>query len=132
MSTSGKYLYTTVGAVAFVPTLTEWEARETGEALDATSGYTAGYEDTDDGVHGVEITIRFLHDPARGAFPPVTKGTILTNFRAFSNSSNATPDYWLPVGIVVDPGRTTRVRGQIEGTYKVRNKGIFYRDGIAG
>lgn len=135
MSTTGKYLSLRTGAgvgTVFAPKLTEWTAEETGEELDATSAASDGYEDTDDGVTGVRISCRCLHDPADGAVPNIGKGQIITDVKAYGNVAQTTAvDYELPVAIVVRPGRAVRVRGQIEITFEVRNKGLFYRDGVA-
>lgn len=135
MSTTGKFLQLRTGAglgTVFVPRTVSWTAQETGEVLDATSAAGDGYEDNDNGVNGVEVSVEILHDTADGAFPTIGKGQLIAGLRCYADRNQTrAADYYLPVGIVSDVSRPVEVRGQIKASFKVRNKGYFERDGVA-
>lgn len=127
---SAKYLSLTSDGIAWVPHITELDCKETGETLDETSAATEGYESWGDGVVGLHITVRGFHIISEGVMPSIGKGTIFDDVIAKGNSGQTTADYFAAEMIVSDPGRTFRVRGQIEFSFTLRSRGPFFRDGV--
>jgi hypothetical protein len=83
-------------------------------------------------MYGFRVEVRGIWDPALdGPFPGFLQGALLTNVLAYSNRSNSTPDYNLPSAIVVEDRQPTEVRGQIQYSFVIENKGIYYRFGVA-
>jgi len=131
LSTSGRYLRATIAGTP-VKGVRSWEVAPGGDVLDASDSDSAPYADVDAGLYECRMTVRGIWDPALdGAFPGFIKGALLTNVAAYSNRNNAQPDFSMPLAMVVNDGQTTAVRGQIEYTFEIGNKGIFYRHGIA-
>lgn len=131
MASSGRYLDLTADGVRWVPYLTEWEARSAGETHDASNASADGFTDTDGGVTGVVITVRAFHRISDGAFPAVRKNLILSNVVAKGNRSQTHPaDFEIAEAIIVECSRPVRIRGQIEITFTLHNKGPFFQDGV--
>lgn len=132
MSTSGRYLRAQVNGTP-VRGVRSWDASPNGDTrLDASDSDSAPYTDSDAGMYGVRLLVRGIWDPAiDGPFPGFLQGAILTAVQAYSNRTNATPDYNLPLAIVTEDAQSAAVRGQIEYSFTIENKGIYYRHGVA-
>lgn len=110
MSVAGSYLEVEVNGVSLADVM-EWTFSESGEALDRTTGSTAGYHKADPGVMRGEGTIRFVQDTSTGFYAVVRARTILTNLKLFLNASDPTPAYQFPEALVLTSGREVRVKG---------------------
>lgn len=131
MSTSGRFLRAQVNGVP-VRGVRDWNATPDGDPkLDASDADSAPYTDSDAGLYGVQLAISGIWDPALdGPFPGFLQGAILTNVYAYSNRTNATPDYNLPLAIVTEDGQAAEVRGQITYNFTICNKGQYFRHGL--
>lgn len=131
MASSGRYLDLTADGIRWVPYVTEWEASSQGETHDASSASSDGYTDTDGGITGVVLRCRAFHRISDGAFPAVRKNLILSNVVAMGNRAQShAADFEIPEAIIVECSRPVRVRGQIEITFTIHNKGAFLQDGV--
>lgn len=132
MSTAARYLRFTVNGVV-VRGVRSWRPSSSGTPrLDASDADSAPYTDTDAGLYGVDIAIEGIWDPARdGPFPGFIQGAEISEVVAWSNRNNTTPDYRLPLAIVVDDATEAEVAGQIVYRFTCANKGIYYRHGVA-
>ena len=110
MSVAGCYLEVEVDGVSLADPM-EWTFTESGEALDRTSGSTAGYHAADPGVMRGEGTIRFVQDTSSGFYAVIRARTLLTNLKLYINSGDPTPAYSFPVALVLSSGREVRVKG---------------------
>jgi hypothetical protein len=130
MSTAGRYMRATVNGVA-LRGLRSFEPTTSGEELDAADADSAPYEDWDASMYGVRLVIRGIWDPATdGVFPGIYKGAILTNVVLWSNRNNSAPDYSIPEAIVTEESTPVEVKGQIQYTCTIRNKGAYSRFGV--
>lgn len=125
MSISGAYLEASINGVA-VNGLHEWEADDSGgDVLDATHGGTGGSTDTDVGCKDLRVTLRMIFDVADGIDVDLRFGTILTSVLLYRHQGDSSPAYELPSAIVVGKPTTVPVRGRIEMTATIKNKGAF-------
>lgn len=131
MSTSARYLRAQVNGVP-IKGVRNWRATPDGDPkLDASDADSAPYTDSDAGLYGVQLAIEGIWDPQLdGPFPGFLQGAILTNVLAYSNRTNSTPDYEIPLAIVTEDGEAAEVRGQIVYNFTICNKGLYKRFGV--
>lgn len=126
MSTSGKWGSGLIGATPVAITgMQEWTVEETGDALDATDAESGGVEDTDVGVIGARISIRGVHKLGSGPFPGMRTGNLISALKLYLNKNTLTSSWDFPSAIIVRCTSSSRVRGQIEWSAELRNKGVY-------
>lgn len=123
MSISGKYLTATVGGTAIDGTHS-WEADHQVDDLDATVGNDGGFTDTDAGCESLSVRVQFYFDLTTGAAAGLRPGTELTNVNLYRVASSDLA-YTIPTAIVVGRTFSAQVRGRLEVTATIKNKGTF-------
>jgi hypothetical protein len=130
MSISGKKLGCKYGGT---PTTLagnhSWQASAKVDELDSTTGADAGYANFDAGVKELTVTIQFYFDVASGVAADLAEGTVLTNLKLYRDLSDTNPAFTLASALVTQFEQKGEVRGKIECTATVKNKGSYvYHD----
>lgn len=129
MSVSGKYLTATVNGNE-QESLHSWSADDSGtDQLDATSNSTGGFTSTDTGCFDLMVELGLWFDIGVSNHLAIQTGTILTDVRLFRAFDDATPAYEIPEAIVVGKPQRVEVRGRIEVTCRIKNRGAWTEDG---
>jgi len=123
MSVSGKFLTAKIGTATIVG-VTEWNAEEDPDVLDATVG-GPGYTDTDTGPGDVRVTMTVLIDTTTGQYAPVRAQTLITNLKLYRIVTDTTPAFTLPAAIVTRSSQRAAARGRVEATIECKNKGVY-------
>ena len=132
MSTAARYLRFTVNGTVVRGVRSMRPSPAGTPRLDASDADSAPYTDTDAGLYGVDIAVEGIWDPARdGPFPGLLQGQEISEVIYYSNRNNVTPDYRLPLAIVVDDATESEVAGQIVYRFTCANKGEYFRHGVA-
>lgn len=125
MSISGSRLRCKINGVT-VAGLHDWEADDSGgDVLDATTGEDGGFTNTDTGCADLKVTLRLYFDITNGIDVVIAFGTVLTNLLLYRHLSDATPAYTIDSAVVIAKPTTVQVRGRVETTVTVKNKGSW-------
>lgn len=125
MSISGSKLACLINGVE-INGLHQWEASDSGtDKLDATTGATGGYTNTDVGCYDLDVTLRLYFDLTAGITVVVYTGDVIENVELFRSASDVTPAFTLPEAIVVSSPETVEVRGKCEITMTIKNRGYY-------
>ena len=128
MSVSGKYIVAKINGT-IVAGVQEWEADETIDQLDGTTGADEGFEADDGGIQRVVVTMNLVQDITTGVYSAVRAGTSITNLTLYRDKDDAQPAFSIPIFRVFQStnrgevrGRVTvRVVGRSYGTYTVND-----------
>lgn len=126
---SGKYLVAVIGGVV-VSGVQDWNAVETSDQLDGTTGADLGYENDDDGISRVEVDFNLVQNLANGAAITLTRGTTIS-LLLYRSAGDALPAFDIPTFKVYSAGTrgavkerfTQAVRGRSKGAYTVNPPG---------
>lgn len=109
---SGKYLTATLGAMATnIDGTHEWQAQESADRIEATTGANNGRAKKDAGVIETRIRVVFYLDIATGLYAFIRAGTVLTDLKLWHDSAALAPVFAISSATVFD----STVRGQVRG-----------------
>ena len=125
MSISGKYLTATIDGTEIFDNYA-WDAAESGDELDRTTGAFAGYSATDVGVKSCRVTIKGYMDVTTGQYVAVkVSETNITNLKLYRSSDDATPAFEFPEATIVKSRQGGEVKGKIEWQAEIVNYGEY-------
>jgi hypothetical protein len=124
MSVSGKGLTTKLGGNV-VGGIYSADFQEKVDDLDRTTGADGGYTNTDAGCLTIEGTIQGYYDLTNTAYTAVRAGSLLANFAQYATVNGNTAWVFIPSGLVLESAIKGEVRGRLEFSARVRNKGSY-------
>ena len=127
---SGKYLTALVGSTPIDGTH-EWDANETGDRLEATTGSSNGCGKKDVGVIDTRIKIRFYFDITTGSAAFIRAGTVLTDLALYADGTADVPIYLIESATVFDfrLGGQVRDRFIVDADIEANGDVITFSDG---
>ncbi len=102
----------------------KWDATETADQLDGTTGADLGYENDDDGISRVEATLDLVQNLADGPALTVSRGTVMS-LQLYRSDGDTLPAFDIPVFKVYSVGTVAEVKGRITQTVRGRSKGPY-------
>lgn len=127
MSISGKLGGGKIDGVV-IAGVQDWEAVETIDQLDGTTGSDGGYENDDGGVRRVEVTMNLVQDISTGVYSAVSAGTEITNLQLFRDLADVSPAFAIPTFRVYESGNRVEVRGRSTVRVRGRSAGSYTRN----
>lgn len=118
---SGKALYFTING-SNVTGPASWEATETGDELDGTTGLDSGKQSTKIGCTGIRGNCRVLINITNGVS---IRAESITNLRLFYYVGDASPAIYLPVATIFNVRKSGEVRGRFELSFEFASDGDY-------
>lgn len=122
MSISGKHIAAKIGDMmpVLIPGVQEWSAEDSAQELDGTTAEDEGFENPDDGLASLRVSMRLVIDITAGDLTTIQRGTLITNLKLFADIDATDPIYTIPSFKVFK----STPRGEINGrfTYDVEGK----------
>lgn len=120
---SGKYLVAVIGSVT-IDCVQDWEANETADQLDGTTGADLGYENDDDGISRVEVAFNLVQNLANGPAVTVGRGTTMA-LKLYRSAGDALPAFDIPAFKVFGARTRGAVRERFTQAITGRSKGAY-------
>lgn len=119
MSISGKFICAKINDV-IITGVQQWTAEDTAQELDGTTAEDLGFDNPDDGIASLAVSMELVIDVTTGALTTIQRGTLINNLELFASILSAVPIYSVPNFKVF----SSTPRGEVKGrfTYSVRGK----------
>ena len=126
----GAHIAAKIGGMSpvLVPGLQSWAADDTAQELDATTAEDEGFENPEDGLAGLRVTMQLVIDILTGDLITISRGTLITNLKLFAHIDATGPIYTIPLFKVFKSTPRGEVNGRFTYDVEGRSKGAYTLD----
>jgi hypothetical protein len=127
MSISGKHIACKIGGMVpvLVPGVQQWTAEDSAQELDGTTAEDDGFENPDDGLASLRVSMQLVIDITLGDLVTISRGTLIQNLKLYADINAANPIYTLPVCKVFKSTPKGEINGRFTYDVEIKSKGEF-------
>ena len=100
-------------------------AEDAAQELDGTTAEDEGFENPDDGLASLRVTMQLVIDILTGDLVTISRGTLITNLKLFAHIDATSPIYTIPLFKVFKSTPRGEVNGRFTYDVEGRSKGPY-------
>lgn len=124
MSISGKHIAAKISAV-IIPGVQQWSAEDSAQELDGTTAEDQGFENPDDGLSSLSVSMELVIDITTGSLTPISRGTLISGLELYADTDAATPIYSVPLFKVFRSSPRGEINGRFTYSISGKSKGAY-------